>query len=428
METTGLFFEYFDEPTEIGAVKLDINLNIVDKLHLYVLPKKKITPKISELTGLTEEFIKTKPYVNTKEGITQLRNFIGNSIPVGHNARFDITFTNYWLNKFELPLLGSYICTEKTFRYNYRDEFAPSKGRFLTNLTAMGNILGVKNNQAHSAIEDTIATAKCFIEMFHNEDKIAFINLPPETAYADFKSRVFKSKIYSKVIIDITTISPINIPEKISEENRNKIYKLLDTYQSPEEISKSENISLGIVQRAFIDWISPIKLKKIRHLLWTDRRTPKVIEEILEFCNWDLDEAYKFMKMLTPYPPSKIKFEIIKKLFFTGEIPEYSTNDFEEYFINYQPISVIQNVSSLDDTTVIRYLSDWLVLNQEYLKLWIQALDKKYLLTKYEYIRMIEYKKKSEEKYNKWYSELSEENLHRIENTNLFIEKKLLDY
>lgn len=430
LETTGLFFEYFDEPIEIGAVKLDINLNIVDKLHLYIMPKKKITKKITEITGLTEEIISKNNPVTTKEGITRLRQFIGNSIPVGHNSKFDITFTNYWLDKFNLQLLGDYICTEKTFRYNYKEDFAPSVGRFKTNLTAMGDILGVVNKQAHSAIEDTIATAKCFKIMFEKNDKIALIKLSKKDAFTEVRARVIKSRIYSKVLADMTTTSPINIPADISSDIESKIvYELNKTNKTPEEISKALNIPRGTVYRAIINWINIPKLKKYSYIFWKDKRSPLFIKDILEFANWDINEAYGMMKYITPFPPNKLDFEVVLKLYGNENvIDETKIDDLEDYFINYQPLRVIEDAAGIDELTAVRYLADWLKTHKEYLNLWIQALGDKHLLTQNEYQRMIKYRENSEEKYQKWYSELSEENLRRIENTNLFLKYKFLDY
>lgn len=423
LETTGLFFEYFDEPIEIGAVKINTEGNLTwDKLHLYILPRKKITKKITEITGLTEDIIKEKGPTPRKEALLKLRDFIGDGIPVGHNVHFDVCFINYWFSYYKIPLITSYICTKETYQYNYSEKLRPAKGRFLANLAVMCETFGVTNKQAHSAIEDTVATAKCFIEMMNLGDDLVYTQMTQKEAYADFKARNLKSRVYKNVLMEMTVVSPYVMPEKIDDGKRESIMDGLDLYKTPREVAKDKGCSIHEVERVFVDWITPIKLKKMSHCLWYDKRTPVVIREILELCNWDLEEAYEFLKYLTPYPPDKFKFEVVRKL--DGEFT-YKVDDLDEYFENYQPIKSIIKNTTLDDSTVLRLLAEWLLKHEDCRELWIQALTPLYLLTKDEYKRMIDYKAQSQEKYEAWYKSLKKDNLLRIETTEDFIEKGL---
>ncbi len=89
IETTGLNPK-LEEITEIGAVVLK-NGEIVDEFHSFVDPKKPLTAKIIELTGITDDMLVGAP--SQKEAIASFKKFIDNRILVAHNAfSFDINF------------------------------------------------------------------------------------------------------------------------------------------------------------------------------------------------------------------------------------------------------------------------------------------------------------------------------------------------
>ena len=59
LETTGLS-PINNEITEIGAVKV-IDGKISDTFEMLVKPKQKISQKITDITGITNEMVKDKP-------------------------------------------------------------------------------------------------------------------------------------------------------------------------------------------------------------------------------------------------------------------------------------------------------------------------------------------------------------------------------
>ena len=89
-ETTGLDpgCEYL---TEIGAV-LVRDGQVVDEFDTFVKPPKPITPKITELTGITNEMVADAP--TEGEALQAFLDFAGGRVLVAHNANgFDIRFS-----------------------------------------------------------------------------------------------------------------------------------------------------------------------------------------------------------------------------------------------------------------------------------------------------------------------------------------------
>ena len=81
-ETTGLDpgCEYL---TEIGAV-LVRNGQVVEEFDTFVRPPKPITPKITELTGITNEMVADAP--EEGEALRAFLDFSGGRVLVGHNG------------------------------------------------------------------------------------------------------------------------------------------------------------------------------------------------------------------------------------------------------------------------------------------------------------------------------------------------------
>lgn len=66
------------EIIQIGAVKLDKNFNIIDKLNLYIKPNlyKEIHPYVKKITGITKDFLEDKP--SFIDIVPVFKNFIEN--------------------------------------------------------------------------------------------------------------------------------------------------------------------------------------------------------------------------------------------------------------------------------------------------------------------------------------------------------------
>lgn len=105
LETTGLSNRY-NEIIEFGAVKISDN-QIVDRLQMFIKPKEKISPHITELTKIDNNHVENA--LSIEEEIDRILAFFGDSPIVAHNASFDIDFLNAVLSDLERPKLRNVV-------------------------------------------------------------------------------------------------------------------------------------------------------------------------------------------------------------------------------------------------------------------------------------------------------------------------------
>jgi len=98
-ETTGFNAAGGDQMIEIGAVKI-CDGNIIDRFDELIDPKRPIPEKITELTCITDEMVKGK---DDEETVTKrFLSWVGDLPMVAHNAKFDISFIEMAMKKYNL--------------------------------------------------------------------------------------------------------------------------------------------------------------------------------------------------------------------------------------------------------------------------------------------------------------------------------------
>lgn len=152
-ETTGLN-AVEDEIIEIGAVKIE-NMQIVDQFSSLVKPKKEISEKSREITGISPEMLEQAP--TFQQIMPEFFKFIEDSILVAHNADFDYRF-----------LRESSKYFGKDINIPYIDTLQMSKA--LLSLSSYGlekvvKALSLEDFNHHRALDDASITARVFLKL-----------------------------------------------------------------------------------------------------------------------------------------------------------------------------------------------------------------------------------------------------------------------
>ena len=154
LETTG-FSPVTDKVIEISAIKIE-NGNMTECFNTFVDPETEIPLKITELTSINNKMVKGAP--KDFEVIGDFLKFCEGATMVAYNAQFDMGFI-------------SNIAEKNGYKVDNEvdDAFALAKEKLagLKNykLKSVAEYLGVELNNAHRAINDTLATAKVYLKL-----------------------------------------------------------------------------------------------------------------------------------------------------------------------------------------------------------------------------------------------------------------------
>lgn len=145
---------------EVGAVRIKDN-KVVDTFSQLIDPERRITAKITEITGITNEMLKGQP--KYREVLPDFYEFLGDSVLIGHNAMFDWDrFLLHFFKKVGIYPKNQVIDTLKLSRKH----FPKNEGGH--NLKVLCEKLNISNENAHRATDDALATARLFYYLKKN--------------------------------------------------------------------------------------------------------------------------------------------------------------------------------------------------------------------------------------------------------------------
>ncbi len=154
LETTGLNPYDGCEIIEIGITEIKDN-QITRNYSRLVKPNEIIPQLITNITGITNDMVENEESIETV--LPRFRKFLGDRTMIAHNAKFDLKFLNYYLQKNNLETIDNHICTMEMLK-----KCKSYKGKNKKLETAC-NYYDIKNENAHRADSDTKATAELFL-------------------------------------------------------------------------------------------------------------------------------------------------------------------------------------------------------------------------------------------------------------------------
>ena len=258
-ETTGLDpgVEYL---TEIGAVIIR-NGEVVEEFDTFVKPGKPITPKITELTGITNEMVADAP--SEKEALEAFLKFADGRILVGHNVHsFDMRFVRAAAKRSGIKLENvTYIDTLTMAQAMYPGLHNYKQG-------TINKHLELPAYEAHRACEDSAALGRIFCVMLKDLEEKQVTKISEINTGLGGNREVLKKKYYHLIILVKNQMGLKNLYKIVSEAHVNYFFKkprvprsLLNKYR--DGLLLTSACEAGELYRAIVDGTPYEELKKI---------------------------------------------------------------------------------------------------------------------------------------------------------------------
>ena len=214
-ETTGLDpgVEYL---TEIGAVIVR-NGEVVEEFDTFVKPGKPITPKITELTGITNEMVADAP--GEKEALEAFLRFADGRILVAHNAHaFDIRFLKAAAKRSGISFEPTYIDTLTMAQAMYPGLHNYKQG-------TINKHLELPSYEAHRACEDSAALGRIFCVMLSDLAEKEVTTVEGINTGLGGNREVLKKKYFHLIILVKNQMGLKNLYKIVSEAHVNYFFK-----------------------------------------------------------------------------------------------------------------------------------------------------------------------------------------------------------
>ena len=153
LETTGGAPYRGHRVTEVAAVRMRGDGQIVDEFETLLNPDRYIPPFITQLTKISPAMVENAP--RFADVARDVQRILHGAVFVAHNAQFDHGFLGMELGRCGLPLEGRTLCTVRLARKTVPEVQSRS-------LDSLMYFFGVDNAARHRAMGDARATALIF--------------------------------------------------------------------------------------------------------------------------------------------------------------------------------------------------------------------------------------------------------------------------
>ncbi|MCR5737003.1 MAG: 3'-5' exoribonuclease [Eubacterium sp.] len=220
IETTGVNTKW-SKIIEIGAVKVR-NGEVVETFSELINPGEKLTPFITELTGITDEMLADKPGI--EEVLPKFIAFAKEDVLLGHNLMFDFGF-----------LKQNAVNLKQSFEKRGMDTLKIAR-KALPNLHSRGleylcNHYGILDENHHRAFNDAKVTSELYLILMKEFGETFPLSFEPkELVYKVKKLQPIteRQKSYLRDLIGYHNLEvDYNIDQLSKNEASRKIDKIL---------------------------------------------------------------------------------------------------------------------------------------------------------------------------------------------------------
>ena len=237
LETTGTNPNE-DRIIEIGAVKLR-DLEVVDKLDIFVNPERPIPEFISNLTHITDDMVKDG--ASEREALLKFKEFIGDDpVLVAHNSQFDTGFISACAKRQGIEIKYSSIDTVPMSQI-----MLPELEKHKLNYVA--EHFGLGDFQHHRGCDDAEVLAGIFIrlsKMLMEQYPLLLITVDMINSLLANENQVLAKPTYHQIIIVRNNTGLKNLYRLISDSNL-KYFKRRPRIPKSELVRHREGLILG---------------------------------------------------------------------------------------------------------------------------------------------------------------------------------------
>ena len=236
LETTGLNSQH-DTIIEIGAAIMRRG-EVIETFQTFVDPKRKLQPKIIELTGITDQMLAGAPGI--ADVLPKFLAFCGGRPLCAHNADFDVGFVTAACERLGLPFQPTYADT-----LILAQNLMPQLGKYKLNIVA--DALSLPDFNHHRASDDAITCGYLlarFYTMLEEQAVHDYTAINSRMAELRTGSRIFDRRARHIILLAKNQLGLRNLYRLISYGNL-KYFKRVPIIPKSELLQWREGLIIG---------------------------------------------------------------------------------------------------------------------------------------------------------------------------------------